>query len=154
MKIIVVYDTVYGCTGEIAKTIADTIGGDHEVHLASVQQARQMDLADCDLLIVGSPTRGFQATPNIAEYLAGLAPVAGQHRAAAFDTRLDLDPVNPLRWLLDAGGYASTRIGSALEARGYSVDGRLAGFAVSDVSGPLKAGEIERARQWSRTLTG
>ncbi|HHY50426.1 MAG TPA: nitric oxide synthase, partial [Alphaproteobacteria bacterium] len=139
MKIAIVYDTVYGNTASVAKAIAETLAAAHDVRLATVQEAASLDLGDTDLLIVGSPTRGFRPTPNIAEFLGGLDRVGTPRAAAAFDTRIDLEAVNPapLRWVVDAGGYAAARIGSALAQRGYVLKGGEAGFLVTGTEGPL-----------------
>lgn len=154
MKITIVYDTIFGNTGKIAQAIADTLNSANEVRYLTVQAAKGLELTDTDLLIVGSPTRGFRPTPQISEYVAGLDRVLPGKSAAAFDTRIDLETVNPppLRWVVDAGGYAATRIGSALERHGFVLKGGLAGFLVSGTEGPLVPGEIERAQQWARGL--
>lgn len=154
MNITIVYDSIFGNTGKIAKAIADTLESGNDVRLATVQEAKSLDLADTDLLIVGSPTRGFRPTPQTSEYVEGLDRVPPGKAAAAFDTRIDLETVNPapLRWVVDAGGYAAARIGSILERHGFVVKGGLAGFLVTGTEGPLKKGEIERAQEWSKGL--
>jgi len=114
------------------------------VRLAAVQEADQLDLTRTDLLIVGSPTRGFRPTPHISSYVGSLDRVAPGKLAAAFDTRLDLDAVKPepLKWVIDVGGYAASRIAASLERHGFLVRGGLAGFLVESAEGPLKDGEI------------
>src|SRR5690349_11404965 len=98
MRIAIVYDTVFGNTEAIAKAIARSATTIGEVTLAEVREAGSIDPAQFDLLVIGSPTRGFAPTPAIAEFTAGLPKGTG--RAAAFDTRLDPDHVQPapLRW--------------------------------------------------------
>lgn len=154
MNIVVVYDSIYGNTRTIAETVRDVLAEGNNVRLASVQEARNLDLTTTDLLIVGSPTRGFRPTPHVASYVEGLDRVLPGKLAAAFDTRLDLDTVKPepLRWVIDVGGYASSRIAASLERHGFVMRGGLAGFLVEGAEGPLKEGEIERARDWARNL--
>ena len=154
MNIVVIFDSIYGNTRTIAEAIRDTLAPGNEVRLVTVQEARELDLAATDLLIVGSPTRGFRPTPNISSYVEGLDRIAPGKLAAAFDTRLDLQTVKPepLRWVIDVGGYAASRIGASLERHGFVLKGGLAGFLVEGTEGPLKAGEIERARDWARNL--
>lgn len=74
--------------------------------------------------------------------------------AAAFDTRIDLETITPisLRWVVDAGGYAATRIASSLARHGFTIKGAPEGFLVSGPEGPLKDRELERAADWSLTL--
>lgn len=153
MKVGIVYDSVYGDTAQIAKAMAAALEGSHEVRLAPVAEAASVDMAAMDLLIVGSPTRGFRPTPAIAEFVAGLKVPAGQ-KAAAFDTRMnpgDIHPA-PLRWMMDAGGYAADRIAVALGEKGCTLTGAPGGFLVGGAEGPLKPGEIERAAAWARAL--
>jgi len=154
MDIVVVYDSIYGNTRTIAETIRDVLAPGNEVRLASAQEARHLDLTATDLLIVGSPTRGFRPTPHVSSFVEGLDRVVPGKLAAAFDTRLDLETVKPepLRWVIDVGGYAAFRIGASLERHGFVMKGGLAGFLVEGAEGPLKEGEVERARDWARGL--
>jgi flavodoxin len=153
MKVTVVYDSVFGNTAKIAKAIADAFGPGSTVNLLTVQDATSADLSDTDLLVVGSPTRGFRPTPMTSEFVEGLAMSEGK-AAAAFDTRIDTETISPapLRWVVEAGGYAAQRIASSLEHRGYRLKG-TAGFLVTGTEGPLKDKELERAADWARGLS-
>lgn len=156
MHVTLVYDSVFGNTATIARAIAEALRIGNDVRLATVQEAKTLDLAETDLLIVGSPTRGFRPTPQISEYVEGLDHVPPGKAAAAFDTRIDLETVNPppLRWVVDAGGYAANRVGNMLERHGFVLKGGIAGFLVSGTEGPLKAGEMQRAVEWAKALVG
>lgn len=155
MNITIVYDSIFGNTALVAKTVATELERQHHVRVATVQEAKDFDLSATDLLVVGSPTRGFQPTPQIAEYLAGLGPTPSGMLGAVFDTRLDLETVNPLplRWVMDIGGYAAARMASALRRHGVELRGDEGDFRVMGAEGPLKEGEIERAQQWAACLT-
>jgi flavodoxin len=155
MKIVIVYDSVFSNTAGIAKAIAGALDDANAVSLLTVQEARGVDLSDTDLLIVGSPTRGFRPTPMIAEYVEGLGSIGAGKSAAAFDTRLDLETIQPppLRWVVDAGGYAATRIAASLSRHGFTLKAETAGFLVTGTEGPLKHGELERAAGWGLSLT-
>jgi flavodoxin len=154
MNIVVVYDSIFGNTRTIAETIREVLAPGNDVRLALVQDARELDLTTTDLLVVGSPTRGFRPTPHVSSYVEGLDRVAPGKLAAAFDTRLDLETVKPepLKWVIDVGGYAASRIAASLERHGFVLKGGLAGFLVEGAEGPLKEGEVERARDWARNL--
>jgi flavodoxin len=155
VNITVVYDSIYGNTAKVAAAIAAALEQDNTVRLMPVQQARQADLGGTDLLIIGSPTRGFRPTPQISELLAGLAPPAAGTKAAVFDTRMEQAAVRPgaLRWVVQVGGYAGSRMDETLRSRGYARQGEIAGFLVVGLKGPLKPGEIERAANWAKSLT-
>jgi flavodoxin len=154
MKITIVYDSIFGNTAQVAEAIAVALRVSHTVWLRTVQEAKSADLADTDLLIVGSPTRGFRPTPAISEYVEGLGTIGTGKTAAAFDTRLDLETIQPppLRWVVDAGGYAATRIAASLARHGFSVSPDTPGFLVTGTEGPLKPHELERAAAWGLSV--
>ena len=155
MNILVVYDSIFGNTAQIATAIGEALKESNEVKLATVQDAKSLDLSAIDLLIVGSPTRGFRPTPQISEYVEGLSKGHAGKAAAAFDTRIELETIHPapLRWVVDAGGYAADRIAALLERHGFAMTGGRAGFFVGGTEGPLNDGELERAKAWARSLT-
>lgn len=155
MSVLIVHDSIYGNTASIAKAMAEALRPDHDVRLEAVNPGHVPDLAGVELLIVGSPTRGFRPTPAIQEMLEALpdAAMAGL-RAAAFDTRLDLDTIQPapLRWVVEVGGYAGHTIERRLLAQGCTLAGAATGFLVLGTEGPLKAGEADRAAAWVKGL--
>ena len=152
MNVTIVYDSVFGNTATIAKELAGALGTEHAVRLLPVAEAKELAPDGIDLLIVGSPTRGFRPTPAIDEFAASLLSGQG-HKAAVFDTRLDPDEIHPapLRWVINAGGYAAQRVAQDLERNGFAVTGN-AGFLVTGTEGPLKDGEAARAAEWARSL--
>jgi flavodoxin len=155
MAIVVVYDSIFGNTAIIAKAIAAAIESTQPVRLLVAGETKALDVTGIDLLVVGSPTRGFRPTPAIAELVEGLPTIQKDTiRAAAFDTRLDPEEINPapLRWVVNAGGYAAQRINASLTAKGFTMVEPDAGFLVGGTEGPLKPGELERAAQWARAL--
>lgn len=145
MKVLIVYDSVYGNTGQIARAIGEGIPG--EVEVRRVGQVNPAELENFGILMVGSPTHGGRATPAVQEFLNGLKESAMKDRkVAAFDTRV---PKTFVRLF----GFAAGRIAHSLKQKG----GRLAvppeGFFVLSTKGPLKEGELERAAQWARGIS-
>lgn len=153
MRIAVVFDSVFGNTAQIASAIGDALAAGNETQLLTMEEAKTLALDAWDMVIVGSPTRGFRPTPATGEFLESL-PHANSVRAAAFDTRMALEDIHPapLRWVVEAGGYAADRIDTQLTGKGFERAGEPAGFYVAGTEGPLKPGELERARNWARTL--
>ncbi|MEQ1899875.1 MAG: flavodoxin domain-containing protein [Devosia sp.] len=155
MKIAIVHDSIFGNTAKIAEAIADALRPGNEVALLPVGEAKSLALAGLDLLVVGSPTRGFRPTPAISEYTEGLdsAQLAGT-RTAAFDTRIAAEDIHPapLRWVVEAGGYAADRIAASFANKGCVSAGTPGGFVVTGTEGPLREGEIARARDWALGL--
>lgn len=154
MSILIVYDSVFGNTATVAKALASELET-HDVRLTSVEASDGLSLDGVDLLIVGSPTRGFRPTLSIQNFLEGHADGAlSPMRGAAFDTRLDLETIHPvpLRWVVEVGGYAGDVLQRMLAAKGCVLAGESAGFLVTGTEGPIKDGEIERAKAWARSL--
>ncbi len=86
MKTIVVYDSLYGNTEKIARSIAGAISCETKVLRPAEVTPAEIELLD--LLIVGSPTQGAKPTPAILEFIGtlgkdGLVGVS----VASFDTR-------------------------------------------------------------------
>lgn len=153
MTVALVYDSVFGNTAEIARAIARGLeAGGRAVRLLPVADSGDLDPKQYELIVTGSPTRGFAPTPALNEFIAGLPDGTGP--VAAFDTRLDLEAINPapLRWVVNAGGYAAARIGEALKRKGYALQEPNGDFKVSGTEGPLLAGELERAEAWGKAL--
>lgn len=168
MDVTVVYETLYGTTRTLAEALAEGVryaDPQATVSVLSVDEASPGRLAGTALLLVGGPTHvlgmsrpgtrrsgreGKDAaaattatTTGVREWLAGLPPAPAGARAAAFTTRLSF----PL------AGSAARGIARQLKHRGYRVVG-TEGFVVSGATGPLRDGELDRARSWAGGLVG
>ena len=149
---LVVYDSVFGNTAKVAQAIGEALGGAPVKKVAEVQSS---DLEGLKILLVGSPTRAFRATPATMNFIKGLGRDALQGvKTAAFDTRIPFENIESgvLRFMAKLFGYADVKIAKALEKSGASLPLESAGFGVSDTEGPLIEGEIERARDWAVKL--
>jgi flavodoxin len=151
MKTVIVYDSVYGNTEQIAKTIAQAIGTTDEVELRRAGDVPSMNMRSIDLLIVGSPTQGGRPTPAVQAFLKQIpASVLGNVGVAAFDTRLLASEKGfGLRLVMRIVGYAAPRIARALQGKGGQLVARPEGFIVEDTKGLLKEGELDRAAIWA-----
>lgn len=145
MKSLIVYDSWFGNTQKIAEAMADGLDGDVQVVCADCDPSRH--LSDCELLIVGSPTHGGVATPAMQEFLDSINNDDLEGIAvAAFDTRVTF------RWL-KVIGFASKRIAKQLQEKGGSLIVPPQGFYVSGKKGPLRDGELLRARRWAASVS-
>jgi flavodoxin I len=146
MKIVVVYDSVYGNTEAVARAIGQALPG--EAELRRVGQITASELETADLLLIGSPTHGAlptEAVQNLLEQLG--APARDGARAATFDTRLTWKFLD--RW----GGFAAPKMSEALTEKGWKLACAPGGFFVRGLKkGPLKRGELERANAWARGI--
>ena len=159
MKVLVIYDSVYGNTEQIARAIGDALGSHMDVEVLQVSDVQPQQLTGLDLLIVGSPTHGFRPTAAIRNLLETI-PMNGLKGAkvAAFDTRISMNYVDsPIlrfagRLVVGLFGYAAKPIADRLKEK----EGELAippeGFFVEGTEGPLKEGELERAADWASQI--
>jgi hypothetical protein len=167
LRIAVIYESIYGNTGAIAGAIADGLRAHGDVTLEPVDDRVSTDV---DLLVVGAPThahglptrmtrRAIESaaeeaekkgqpleggpTPAMRSFLDRLTKVGGT-TAACFDTRFDKSPL--------LTGSAAKTIAKKLERLGYELVAPPESFFVADSEGPLKEGELERARAWGASL--
>lgn len=155
MKALVVYDSFFGNTERIAQAIGEGLAQGAEVRVVRVAAVTPEELAGLALLVVGSPTRAFSASPNTKSWLKKLgANSLNGVRVAAFDTRVDVKVVESrvLPVFVKMFGYAAEPIGEALVKKGGWQIAPPEGFVVLDTEGPLKEGEPERAAAWAQNL--
>jgi flavodoxin len=94
MKALVVYDSFFGNTEQIAQAIGHALGSQEDVEILRVSNVKPEQLTGLKLLIVGSPTRGFRPTPAISNLLKSI-PKNGLKgvKVAAFDTRFTVSEI-------------------------------------------------------------
>ena len=151
MKSLVIYDSVFGNTEKIANAIGEAL----ESQALSVNKVSPRDIQGIDLLIVGSPTRGFRPTKAIKEFIKHLPTKELQNvKVAAFDTRIRITDVNSafLTFMVNIFGYAAQPIANGLKGKGGKLAIHPEGFFVEDREGPLFIGELDRAQDWARSL--
>ena len=159
MHAIVVYESVWGNTAAIARAIAEGLGGGTEAFATDAVPADR--LAQADLIVAGSPVFAFSlpsegmrarilesetdgpppdlSHPSLRSWLDALP--AGRGLAAAFETRIWWSPRG-------ATGTIEKKLGRA----GYRRLMKAEKFVVQDKHGPLRQGELDRARAWGQSL--
>jgi flavodoxin len=157
MKAMVVYDSIFGNTEQIAQAIGKALGSQEDVEILRVGNVKPEQLTGLTLLIVGSPTRGFRPTPAISNLLKSI-PKNGLKgvKVAAFDTRFTMDEIESsifiLPILVNIFGYAAKPIADRLKKKGGELAIPPEGFFVEGTEGPLKEGELERAADWAKQI--
>lgn len=161
MKVLVVYDSVYGNTEKVAEAIGNAIsdapGTPHTVRIMRATELVQADLIGVDLLIAGAPTQKFNPTPGLKDPLQALPARSLQGmRAAAFDTRIaEADADNKVfSFMVKRFGYAAEKIADMLKKKGAVLVLPPEPFYVKGTEGPLKDGELERAAAWALKVVG
>ena len=158
MRILVAYDSAYGNTETIARSIADALAASGTVEVRSVAEAAPVDAAAIDLLVVGGPTQRHGASPALVAWLGGLpADGLGGVRAAAFDTRYRMAKLisgaageTVARWLRRAGCVLVVPPESFFVEQDAPPEGQERRHELEH----LEPGEVERAAEWARGLPG
>jgi hypothetical protein len=159
MNAVVVYESHWGNTEAVARSIAEGIGSGTLV--MNTDEASDSALAGVDLIVAGAPVMAFglpresmveglandQKAPRPADvshpplrtWLDALP--SGHGWGAAFETRI---------WWSPRGATGS--IEAKLKQAGYQRLARGERFVVAGAYGPMRDGELERARQWGAEL--
>ena len=159
MKALVVFDSVFGNTEKIAQAVGEgaraALGSQEEVEVLRVGQVQPQQWAGVGYLIVGSPTRAFQATPATKRFLKQIPNSALKGvKVAAFDTRILPGDTGSavLRFFVKIFGYAAQPMANRLQQKGGQLVVPAEGFIVKGTEGPLQEGELERAAAWGRQI--
>lgn len=142
MNMLVIYDTTFGNTEQLARAIAGSLRAHGMVRTVRADEAGLPDLKEADLVIVGGPTQRHRLSPAMRAFLERL-PRRTLHglSAAAFDTRYHM-----AAW---KSGSAAHEIASRLKRTGASLIVPPESFFIAEREGPLEEGELERAAQWA-----
>lgn len=142
MNTLIIYDSTFGNTAQLAQVMAGKLGEHGTVRTALAGEAELAELQGIDLLLVGGPTQRHGTSPAMKALLERLPrrTLRGSG-AAAFDTRYHMDA-----W---KSGSAAHRIAGRLKRTGASLLVEPESFFVAEREGPLEAGELERAARWS-----
>ncbi len=155
MKCLVVYDSYFGNTEKIARAVGDALSTSLEVEVVRISELKADALAGLNVLIAGTPTRGFRASDAFKAYMKEMPTTQLKNiKVAAFDTRIALEDMDNKagHFFMKIFGYAAGPLTEQLKAKGGQVIVPGEGFFVLDSEGPLKDGEIERAAAWAKTI--
>ena len=168
MRVLIVYESMFGNTRRVAEQIATGMRPDAEVTVSSVQEIFGSPIGDVDLVVVGGPTHVHGISrhtsrkaaaeradtnpdlalepdadgPGLREWLDTVGPV-GAIRAAAFDTRIDAPEL--------LTGHASHGIAKRLRRHGFVLVAEPESFLV-DKQDHLLDGEADRAVEWGEAV--
>lgn len=149
LKVLIIYDSLYGNTEKVAKAIGKSVLNSKVLHLSKV---KKLDVEKADLLIIGSPTQGGRCTSDMEYFLENTKGLVNK-KIAVFDTRLDFDDLNfLLKLLIKKLNYASVKMEQIIKSKSGNVVGEPLGLFVSGKEGPLKDGEIKNAIKWAKLI--
>jgi flavodoxin len=169
MRAVVVYESMYGNTHEIATTVGQRLAQIADVSVVPLDDASNAIVGDADLLVVGGPTHmhgisrpsslhaAVEAShepdgpeldadapgPGLRAWFESL-PSSGA-MAASFDTRLEGPAM--------LTGRASKGIAHRLRKHGFDLIAPPESFLVTHRNA-LADGEVEHAEKWAEQLIG
>jgi len=155
MKALIVYDSFFGNTEQVARTMGQALEPKMDVDVLPITEVKPEQLTDLQLLIVGSPTRAFSPSPDTKQFLKNVPKQAlSGVKVTAFDTRISVEDTGSaiLSFFVKIFGYAAKPIADRLQKKGGELAKPPEGFYVADTEGPMKEGELERAAQWAAEL--
>jgi hypothetical protein len=163
MHALVVYESMWGNTEQVARAIADGIAETCQVEVVDVGEAPAEPGAAVSLLVAGGPTHAFSMSRpatraeahhrgathgsdaiGIREWLDDLPKTNHAQTVATFDTKSSRVKRLP--------GSAAKKAAKVAGRHGYERADHAQSFLVADTEGPLLDGELERATQWGRHL--
>ena len=163
MRALVVFESMFGNTEQIARAVAAGLGESVDVQVIEVTDAPTEPDPEVALIVAGGPTHAFSMSREstradaiskgahegerefgLREWMAALP--SGQHteKMATFDTKIER-----MHHLPGSAAKGAARPPTAI---GYESVAKAESFYVSDIDGPLLDGEIDRARVWGRQL--
>ena len=163
--VLIAYESLFGDGEAVARAVSEGLSRHGDVRIVNIRDTPATIDDTIDFLVVGGPThqlgltrrttrqRAATAYPEapeaaatgLREWLTNLQAPANLP-AAVFDTRLSKPAL--LRRLDHAAGSAE-RI---LRRRGLQIICAPEHFLVDTATGPLTAGELDRARAWGERL--
>lgn len=164
MRALVVYESMFGNTREVAHAVAKGLQESMTTDLVEVGTAPTVLGDDISLLVVGGPTHAFGLTrpstredaanrvagtplvstgTGLREWLGALGRTPNRIAAAAFDTKANR-PRLP--------GSAARAAHKRLRWLRFTTIAAPNSFYVADMTGPLIEGELDRAYRWGEAL--
>ena len=159
MRALVIYESMFGNTQSIAIAIGQGLATHGVVDVVEVGTADRRIGPGVDVLLIGGPTHVFglsrpstradaakQLGSEPVSHVRGIREWLGETGggipgtyAAAFDTKIDKRFVT---------GSAAHRADKRLRDLHFKIVDDPQNFYVSDIHGPLREGELDRARAW------
>jgi Flavodoxin len=162
MTALIVVESSFGNTRDIAEAIHDGLAQHVDVDLVDVADAPAQIPDSVDLLVVGGPTQAFGMSRSqtredavsrgahptttkvgIREWITSLTADGHHPPVVTFDTR------TKHRWV---PGSAAAQAAAALADHDFPSAAPRESFRVEDIQGPLLPGEVDRAREWGHRL--
>jgi menaquinone-dependent protoporphyrinogen IX oxidase len=152
IKGIVVFDTSHGNTKAIAEAISETLKESGiKVDVFHVKNVKKLSAKDYNFLVLGSPTRFGTMSFAVKGFLGKIKSEEWMNKPfAAFDTE---NPENIERARIENKEWsAAEKIAAKLKEKQMNKLLPVLKAVVLGQKEPLKEGEIERAKEYARSL--
>ena len=149
MNALIIYDSRYGNTKQIAEAVGGVLAEKGAARVSSVGDIGTFNLGGIDVLVLGAPTEGHGVSPAMKALVKSMPKGNLQGvRVAAFDTRFNHN-------LLLTGSAAGSLAKDLQKLGGALITPPESFFVTSDMKSgitSLLGGEIERAAIWARAI--
>lgn len=145
MKALVIYDTIYGNTKQVAEIIAESLNNHSQQIKAEAKFVSHIsinDLQDSQLIILGSPTHYWKETRKIREFILSFSRLRLKPYFACFCTKLQGS----------LSGSAANKLDMNVRKLGFTTISEPLNIYVESFKGPLKSGEKQTAERFASFL--
>ncbi len=144
---LIVYDSIFGNTQQIAEAIAERVEQKGFVREVKAYQLSPAELEGIGLMVMGCPTHRLNI-PKASRVVLEGTPVRALRGVgtAAFDTRYRMPA-----W---KSGSAARTLSRKLHRLGGKQVVPPESFFIVARKGPLGEGEVERAKRWAESILG
>ena len=163
MKALVVFESMFGNTEQIAQAVAEGLRASMPVDVTEVINAPADPAEDVTLIVAGGPTEAFSMSRTttradavrqggrpgreefgLREWMDALPSRRSNVKLATFDTKID-----KMRHLPGSAAKGAAKAG---RHHGFDLAVPPESFFVRNTAGPLAEGELDRARAWGQRL--
>jgi len=154
VKGVVCYDSVYGCTKQVAEAIAEEMRTEgNEAVVFNIRENPSPSL-DGDVLFLGSPTRWFKMTSEAKDFAKNLRSLGWKDQPIVmFDTMMgvpeDMAERSSGSW---ATKGAAAKLRDMVRADGLKVQEEVLHIGVTGMKGPLTATGTDEAKRYVQRL--
>jgi len=146
MNALVVTYSKFGHTKMLGQTIAESLNAGENARAISMDEIDIAELADADIVIMGSPTHNMKLPKEVGPVLDTLPKRSLRGvRTAAFDTSYRMNA-------LLARFTAAKKLDRKMRKLGGKRIASPETFFVTEREGPLEEGEVERVQAWAAQI--
>jgi hypothetical protein len=175
MRVVIVFESLFGNTRQVAEAIAEGIRGaapEAAVSCVRATEANRDVALGADLLVVGGPTHLCGMSSGVSRKMGLKAEQVAAAREAGHPVEPDAAGPGVRDWFIALPKAADGSLGAAfdthvdllvpggaaegiarrLRRHGYELVAEPEGFVIEKTGGPLRDGEWDRAKGWGSRL--